>query len=907
MTGQRTSSPASTGGAGIFFEQHVAAYWLAQLLVRGIPPILTETIVSEVYFQTEHLGWHTDDFLIVCKRPGEAAVRKLAGQVKRSFTVSAANEDCKSAIQDFWNDFKNADPFSPADDLLLLVTQRGTNTLLNDFVGLLDCARATRDGEDFGHRLTTQGFISDKATHYCNELCKIITDLEGGAVTAADIWPFLRLLRVLSLDLHTSTQQTEAQIKSLLAYTIIEGDASGIAGASWNALLALAGTAIPQARSLCRADLPPELQRRHGFIRTDEQRVLRGPEAFDWDRFGDLLDKFSDVRSGLPAAVVERIETKLDEVLGLAKQPSAPDRGDDNQDRFHAEIDEARDYLEQHDYQMAKLLLQRIKVRNWDQLNARHKFRVLTNLASVEASADNLKRAAELYLEAKTHQPADEMARTNEALGYLMLGQRERAFELAGELREEFPRSERVLGIFIRSAPDSAALESLEESVPQDLLEKDEVAAALTQRALDSGEMQKAEKFARAATAANSRASGLWLLLGNIILQSETSKSRERYGAEGLFYDTARLREAEEAFGKALILAKEKRSTSGAVAALLNRRLTRIALRKDAEAREDLEEARQVAPQDPMVIEAYSTSLWLEGRSDEAIDVLRSILPDALSPRGQMHLGALLLERGGPGDSRSAGDVLSQVVKREERLPEDFRGHCLEMGLQAFAKEGQFDACRELLEQVPGETFSEVGLKTLTARLHLLEGKRDEASKGADDALALIQDTTTASDVRRLALLLFALGRFHDALRLWQRIAALNVLSSDTRYLLACAQRLDRDDIMLETFRKLRQAGAIDRTLLDTELSLLERYDTDRVIQILDEEISRRPEDKVLKLWRSRLGLAFDRADLIDQDPLSVPAAEEVEPRTAVEAVRVLKAIGRSTVCRSVRLRGHSP
>ena len=630
--------------------------------------------------------------------------------------------------------------------------------------------------------------------------------------------------------------------------------------------------------------------------REHREKKLFIVEVFDWGRIEDLLDEYTDIRDwyegGLSVAVAGRIESKVDKVLEEVKKLSAPDRGDDNQDRFHADIDEARDYLEQHDYQMAKLLLQRIKVQNWDQLNARQKFRVLTNLASVEASTDNLKGAAELYLEAKTHQPADEMARTNEALSYLMLGQRERAFELAGELREGLPRSERALGIFIRSAPDSTSLEALEEPVPQDLLEKDEVAAALTQRALDSGEMQKAEKFARAATAANSRASGLWLLLGNIILQSETSESRERYGTEALFYDTVRLREAEEAFGKALILAEEKRSTSGMVAALLHRRLTRIALRKDAEAREDLEEAQQVAPQDPMVIEAYSTSLWLERRVDEAIEVMRRLPPAALSPHGQMHLGALLLERGGPGDYRSAGDVLSQVVKSDARLQEDFREHCLEMGLQAFAKEEQFDACRELLGQVPGETVSEVGLKTLTARLHLLEGKRDEASKGADEALALIQDTTTASNVRRLALLLFALGRFHDALRLWQRIAALNVLSSDTRYLLACAQRLDRHDIMLETFRKLRQAGAIDRTLLDNELSFFEMYDRDTAIKILDEEISQRPEDKVLKLWRSRLGLALDRADLLDRDPSNVPAADEVEPRRAVEAVHVLKAIG---------------
>ena len=134
---------------------------------------------------------------------------------------------------------------------------------------------AARNGEDFEHWLTMPGFISNKATHYCNELRKIVADLEGGAVTAADIWPFLRLLHVLSLDLHASTRQTEARIKNLLAYTAIEGDASGIADASWNALLTLASTAMSEARGLRRDELPPELQRRHGSIGTDEQRVLQ--------------------------------------------------------------------------------------------------------------------------------------------------------------------------------------------------------------------------------------------------------------------------------------------------------------------------------------------------------------------------------------------------------------------------------------------------------------------------------------------------------------------------------------------------------------------------------------------------------------------------------------------------------
>src|SRR5689334_3363167 len=84
------ASPTSTGGGGTFFEQHVNAYWLAQLLVRAIPPILRDCTVEEVHLQTEHLGWHTDDFLVVGEN-SSGNRRKLVGQVKQTFTVSATN------------------------------------------------------------------------------------------------------------------------------------------------------------------------------------------------------------------------------------------------------------------------------------------------------------------------------------------------------------------------------------------------------------------------------------------------------------------------------------------------------------------------------------------------------------------------------------------------------------------------------------------------------------------------------------------------------------------------------------------------------------------------------------------------------------------------------------------------
>ena len=272
VTTARVSSPAATGGAGTTFEQHVGAYWLAQLLVGAIPPIAIDTTVAEVSFQTERLGWHTDDFLVVCTFGGVS--RNLPGQVKRSFTVSASNQECVQTVTDFWKDF-NASHFSKDHDRFALVTLRGTNTLLKHFVGLLDCARAARGGVEFEQRLATEGFISKKAVRYCGELQEIIGDIEGKSVTAADIWPFLRALHVLSLDLHSSTRQTEGQIRSMLAITATDGDPVASAGASWNELIVEASTAMGASRSLRRDDLPAATLARHGAIGTNERRVLQ--------------------------------------------------------------------------------------------------------------------------------------------------------------------------------------------------------------------------------------------------------------------------------------------------------------------------------------------------------------------------------------------------------------------------------------------------------------------------------------------------------------------------------------------------------------------------------------------------------------------------------------------------------
>lgn len=268
------SSPAATGGAGNSFEQHVVAYWLSLLLVRAVPPILRDCTTAEVHFQAEHLGWNTDDFLLV-GQTGGGLQRRLLGQVKRTFTVSASDEECVKAIGDFWKDFKNTSAFNSSTDRFALITLRGTNVLLEHFAGLLDCARSSSDVADFEHRLTTKGFVDSKVAGYCNVVQTIVGGIEGRAMTAQDVCTFLRVIHVLSLDLATTTAQTEALVKTLLAHTCGEADALGAANTTWLELLREATDALSQAKSFTRDTLPESVRRRHSPVATADHQALQ--------------------------------------------------------------------------------------------------------------------------------------------------------------------------------------------------------------------------------------------------------------------------------------------------------------------------------------------------------------------------------------------------------------------------------------------------------------------------------------------------------------------------------------------------------------------------------------------------------------------------------------------------------
>lgn len=267
------SSPASTGGAGNVFEQAVGAFFLSQLLVGATPPVLIDCTVVEVAFQNEFRGWQTDDFLVVGQTVS-GVKRKLAGQVKRSFTVSSVDADFKDSIIDFWNDLHNPAVFSSERDRFAFVVQLGSNTLIRHFGSLLDCARASSDAPDFEHRLASPGLLNSTAIRYCDEVVTILQEAGNAHLTRSDVFPLLRVLHILSLDLATSTRQAEALMKSLLAFTATTEQKRDAADRTWNELIVLCAEGAAGAGAFQRDDLPSQMVQRHAMCVTEQPMIV---------------------------------------------------------------------------------------------------------------------------------------------------------------------------------------------------------------------------------------------------------------------------------------------------------------------------------------------------------------------------------------------------------------------------------------------------------------------------------------------------------------------------------------------------------------------------------------------------------------------------------------------------------
>ena len=629
-----------------------------------------------------------------------------------------------------------------------------------------------------------------------------------------------------------------------------------------------------------------------------------GPSAIEvitWDDIQELLDEYPQILTEFGSAAKRQAITRADSLMRLDAHPVVLEPNGTPPDALEAQITAAAEYINQHSSQMARLALLRLREQCWGELTPGQKFRVLTNLGVAWLSEGEARRAAMLFIAARSLAPEDEQACTNEALAHELLGERDRAHALADRLRMQFPSSGRALALWLNNAPLAMDAGALETNVAPELGTDPEVAMVMARRALSGADYLRAERYARAAAQTMAGQSDPWLILGQSILLAELSAATPAPapsdGADPAAppSEESRVREAEGCFSQAIEFAQHEGSAQNEVQGLIGRAQTRIALHDADGAGKDIEQAHTLKREDANGLVEYGIVLRGRGNLNEAIEVFRRAVAVGGRDDAEYDLAITLRERDEPGDLQLAAEMLSRAIARPDSVPKGEFPFAVSAAADVLGRLERWHEADALLAGLPEGAVAPLALLILRANLRLAQGKFDQASKFADEALAAHQAGTSAEDRRKLAALLHDLGRYRDALPLWQTLAA-SGQAADSRRLIECASRLGREDIISAAARggaaEASAAGAPDSS--EADLARLEKSDPEAAIEMIQRYLAQHPEDSVMRLRRSIAAERLGRHELVIADPAAMPPARSVPIALGREAVRIMREGGRA-------------
>ena len=161
-------------------------------------------------------------------------------------------------------------------------------------------------------------------------------------------------------------------------------------------------------------------------------------------------------------------------------------------------------------------------------------------------------------------------------------------------------------------------------------------------------------------------------------------------------------------------------------------------------------------------------------------------------------------------------------------------------------------------------------------------------SQPVDPALGHVSDHTPGDQVFLLAQALASVDQNAEAIPLFLRCYRPGVFNLECRKLLACAQRLDRHDVLVRVCRDLREAGETDPRLIQTEIQTLQLYDPQEALRVAEEYLAAHRGDRHVALWQSVLALRLDRPDFVIGDLSRLPSVDELTPEGTGLVVTVL-------------------
>lgn len=607
-------------------------------------------------------------------------------------------------------------------------------------------------------------------------------------------------------------------------------------------------------------------------------------ELYAWDNICELIQQYTEVHETHYGEIGTGRGIRIEQTVvrvehGLASLASRTDG-----DEIDKLINEARDAINRHDYQIATLLLNRIDQLHGHRLSNHQRFRVTTNHGFAILGQGKPKRAAKYFLDALALEPDDEGARTNEVLAYYLTGDSATAYSKAEPLRSGYPASSRLAAYWILTAPEEKSTRELEGELSSILLADVQVRTALASKALSRQEIELADSHAKAALSSDPSHGHPNLVAAQVNMARMMNHETGRGGSNIPRADL--IRQGEHLAREAVRLAgAEKDAQTQSEAHVLLVDLLLMDGRKE-EATEEARQAYKLAPDNIQVLLAQSQTQFANDQIGEGIGALERAY--AIEPRADVAFsyGSALFSRARGNDLDLAVKILL-AIDLTTVMP-TMRPAIATQTLRSLIKKEDWKEGSSYLDRSESYLAAET-VSSLRGYLAHYQGLPEEAELRALEAQSLLSSASSLEAKIFLARLFMLIGRLADALPVFQEAFEADVSVFDPGNLLDCAARLHRDDVVIDTFRTLLRRGIDDWNAVSFGVQYLQKYHPAEAVEVLDGFLKSHPDHKLAKLSRSVIGLLTSRAELVNGSISDLPSVDELPIEYATQTIHVLR------------------
>jgi len=554
-------------------------------------------------------------------------------------------------------------------------------------------------------------------------------------------------------------------------------------------------------------------------------------------------------------------------------------------------FEEAAELINNGEPRTAQVLLERLWKRHNDKMTKRQKSNCKRLIGCSLNNQDKPEDAGKSFIEARDYDPEWEKARTFEALGHLCLGNRSKAHELAEDALKDFSQNNIAWSVWIRTE-DNLTFNEIIKKVPSHLNKDVEVATALAIKATNEQNYSVAQEYIQYALKELPGHPEISEKLARILLGRANINDIILYQRTPTQEEKSLLEKAVDLFSESADKFLKESKLEHAANVLMRRATAYKALSKNENAKDDLEQAYNMAKDNPGIVYLHSIELAQENL-DEAIDHLKEIINTSEKCDVEFVLAQMLKQRNAGTDLNDTIKILENKVKDLENMTYDFRADYFGLLFQIKAEIEDFGHIKQDFNDIVSNIIDGTSKSILWAETLWFCREIQLAIQKAKQCREALDEDSSIHDKRRLAILMQNLGLHKEALHIWKSIVTPQYIGQDTYNLLECAKRCEDAKFVIKFSQQLSSNGIWDRRIFELELHYHELFNDDQgAIALLQEYLKNPREESYTPYVRARLslvGIRIDQYDLIEKDPSQLPKVTEVDVRTGTLVVNVLR------------------